>query len=382
MADRPTSNDAATAAELPYEQSPAVRALMDALLYQKATVQALQQLAFAEGSSGHDMAGLARELDRVAGALHDQAAAVRALGREDASTGALSELLDAALERVADEAATVRAISETLDAAVRPSIEVQAAEARAQRGLREVMQVLRRLDATVQALPGGETPQVQALRDEQLGEVRALRRRDTAASQRHRELAAKTDDQGNVNAVDSMLVSIYLADEGIHEQAEIAVERWLATAGVTVDTRGEPVIGSWFQLMVASLKRVAKTPAGREALLTATHVADSRLIQTQDAYVTATLLQNVGPVLQALQPTKDAVVRAGALLIVKVDWVVQVYQLTAAQQAVLDHQPHLASSPREIITALGSPESASQEAALQSAAPQIGQGATARTVAN
>jgi hypothetical protein len=34
--------------------------------------------------------------------------------------------------------------------------------------------------------------------------------------------------------------------------------------------------------------------------LTAAHVADSRLVQAQDAYVTATLLQNVAPVLQAL----------------------------------------------------------------------------------
>jgi len=31
--------------------------------------------------------------------------------------------------------------------------------------------------------------------------------------------------------------------------------------------------------------------------------------------------------------TKDAVLRVGALLIVKFDWVVQVFQLTAAQQA-------------------------------------------------
>jgi hypothetical protein len=35
-------------------------------------------------------------------------------------------------------------------------------------------------------------------------------------------------------------------------------------------------------------------------------------------------MKNVGPALQALQPTKDAIVRAGALLIVKIDWVVQV----------------------------------------------------------
>jgi hypothetical protein len=110
---------------------------------------------------------------------------------------------------------------------------------------------------------------------------------------------------------------------------------------------------SWFRRIEASVKRAAKTPAAREALLTAAHIADSRLVQTQDAYVTATLLQNVGPVLQALQPTKDAVVRAGALLIVKADWVVHVYQLTAVQQTILDHhQPLLAASPAEIITAL------------------------------
>jgi len=191
-----------------------------------------------------------------------------------------------------------------------------------------------------------------------------------------------SDPRDGANEADSIPVSIYLADEGVQEQVEIAVEQWLATADVSIDTRGEPIIGSWFRLMAASLKRAVKTPAAREALLTAAHVADSRLVQAPDAYVTATLLQNVGPVLQALQPTKDAVVRAGALLIVKVDWVVQVYQLTAIQQAILDHRPHLAASPKEIIAALGSPEPGSQEAALQPAAQQVSTGTTATTAAN
>jgi hypothetical protein len=87
-------------------------------------------------------------------------------------------------------------------------------------------------------------------------------------------------------------------------------------------------------------------------LLTGLHKADTVAYQMQDAQVTAMLLQSVGPVLQALHPTKDAVVRAGALLIVKVDYVVQVHQLTAAQQARLDHRPQLAASPGEIISAL------------------------------
>jgi hypothetical protein len=179
----------------------------------------------------------------------------------------------------------------------------------------------------------------------------------------------------------SMPVSIYLTDESIHEKVERAVKRWLATAEVSVDERDEPVIGSWFQRLLASSKRSAQTPAGREALLTAVHVADSRLVQAQDAYVTATLLQNVGPVLQSLQPTKDAIVRAGALLIVKIDWAVQVYQLTAAQQATLDHQPQLVASPQEIIAVLQLPEPDSQQGAVPGA-QQVGRGETATAAGN
>jgi hypothetical protein len=134
--------------------------------------------------------------------------------------------------------------------------------------------------------------------------------------------------------------------------------------------------------MKAIISGAVRKPAAREALLTAVHVADSRLVQAQDAYVTATLLQNVGPVLQALQPTQDAVVRAGALLIVKVDWVVQVFQLSAAQQAILDHRPQPAASPKQIIDALQSPDWVVQEAELPSEMQQVTSGDTAPTKAN
>ena len=202
--------------------------------------------------------------------------------------------------------------------------------------------------------------------------------RDMLANKRQQQererdmLANKRQQQEQRGAAEtSMSVSIYLADEEIHEQVETAVEQWLGTAHFSIDTRGEPVIGSWFRRMEAGVKKAVRTPAGREAVLTGRHIADSRLVQAQDAYVTETLLRNVGPVLQALQPTKDAVVRAGALLIVKVDWVVQVYQLTAAQQAILDHQPHLVTSPGEIIAVLQFPDPVVQEAALPECGSEV-----------
>lgn len=171
--------------------------------------------------------------------------------------------------------------------------------------------------------------------------------------------------QGDDVQIGIIPVSIYIADEYIHDRVERSVEQWLAAADVSIDEREDPVIGSWFRRLKASAKEVAGTPFAREAFLTGIHAADNRLTNYQDAYITATLLQNVGPLLQSLQPTKDAVIRAGALLIVKIDWAVQVHQLTAAQQAILDHRPQLvATSPRDIITALQLSEPVMEDAAV------------------
>lgn len=150
----------------------------------------------------------------------------------------------------------------------------------------------------------------------------------------------------------TLAVAIYLSDEGIHGQVEAAVDDWLASAGLMVEERDEPIIGSWFRRMRAGVKQSVHTPAAQDALLTAAHAVDTRMVLAQDAVVTATLLQGVAPVIASLQPTKDAVVRAGAVLIVKIDWAVQVHQLTAAQQVMLNHQPQLLSSPAAIIAAL------------------------------
>jgi hypothetical protein len=131
--------------------------------------------------------------------------------------------------------------------------------------------------------------------------------------------------RGDMAGVDEAVfpVTVYLSDERIHDQVEAAVDDLLASAGLRIDDRGEPVFGSFFRLVLA-----------------------------QDAAVTATLMQNLAPVIASLQPTKDAQLRVGALLIVKVDWVVNVFQLTAAQQAKLDYQSQLALSPHEIVAAL------------------------------
>jgi len=157
---------------------------------------------------------------------------------------------------------------------------------------------------------------------------------------------------GRVTGKSTLPVTIYLSDGGAHEQVEAAVAELLAGAGLEIVERDEPVIGSWFRRMAAAVKGVVLSPAAREGALSGLHAADQHLVLAQDAAITRALMQGVAPVLESLQPTKDAVVRAGALLVVKSDWVVNVVQLTAAQQAKLDHQPGLARSPHEIFAAL------------------------------
>jgi len=153
----------------------------------------------------------------------------------------------------------------------------------------------------------------------------------------------------------TLSITVYLSDEAVHEEIEAAVEGLLASAGIQITERDDPIIGSWFRRMRARSDAAPRSPVAREAAMAAVHAADTRLVHSPDAQVTATLLQNLGPVIAALQPTKDAVIRAGALLIVKVDWVIAVHQLTAAQQLELDHHPSLAASPHEILTALQLP---------------------------
>jgi hypothetical protein len=176
--------------------------------------------------------------------------------------------------------------------------------------------------------------------------------------------AAESDDVGLVkwgvvrpirNPSARWDTSIYISDESSHKTVEMAVARMLRKAGLHVAYREPPVYGSWFRKLGVRVRHVASSRIGMEVGISALHALDSHLALAKDAEITAALLQNLGPVLTAIQPQKEAVIRAGALLIVKVDDAVSVNQLTSAQQLVLDHMPDLVRSPREILKALGVP---------------------------
>lgn len=144
---------------------------------------------------------------------------------------------------------------------------------------------------------------------------------------------------------DEIIITIYLSDASAHEEVEAVIESWLNASGIEIEDHGDPVAGSWFNRLKARV-------IAREVAVTAAHAADARFVLAQDAINTATLGQIVAPIIGSLQSTQEAVVRIGAVLIVKFDGKIVVHQLTSEQQFKLDHQPQLARLPDEILSKL------------------------------
>ena len=154
MPDRPTGS----AAELPFEQSSAVKALNQALLAQKTASQTVNDLVLRHARDELNIVELARELSAVERKLREQVAVVRALSQQDAR--ALDELR-AALMALANQAAMLRALVEVPGVAVRTSHE-QVVIMRAERGLDAAERVLFELDSWIQTLPDDKIVPVKA----------------------------------------------------------------------------------------------------------------------------------------------------------------------------------------------------------------------------
>lgn len=169
-----------------------------------------------------------------------------------------------------------------------------------------------------------------------------------------REVAAKAAAANNSETVPALHVStlnitIYLSDQSIHAQVEEAVEDVVASASGQIDERDEPQLGSWFRTMRARVPNQA-------AVRVLEHAVDARFVHAQEAAVTSELLKHVGPVISALGQTDNAVIRLGALLIVKADGILTIRQLTAAEQLKLDRQQSVLRSPQDVLSFLESAE--------------------------
>ena len=144
--------------------------------------------------------------------------------------------------------------------------------------------------------------------------------------------------------ISDFTVSIYLSDKKIHQQVQAAVEEVLKRVRLSIYHREIPLAGSWFRRMYARLPEDATDPSPSRQGGTPPYQA----MADQEA----TLMANLGPLIASLASTRDAVVRLGPVLIVKVNGLLSVNQLTPAQQELLYQRPDLTAAPDEILIAL------------------------------
>ncbi|MET8847477.1 hypothetical protein [Amycolatopsis sp. NPDC004625] len=180
------------------------------------------------------------------------------------------------------------------------------------------------------------------------------------------ELLRRLDETERGNRDRTSVATIYLDDSAGAEQVEEAVVRLVESAGGSVVLRHDPVIGSWYRRLTLAFKRAADSDAGREVKAAIVQGAASRAIHSSNAQNTSVMLQNLGPVIGAIKDYRDVVIRVEALLIVKVDGVLVVHQLTPAQQLTLDRNPDLARLPSSVLPALGLSE---REPSFESSVP-------------
>lgn len=119
---------------------------------------------------------------------------------------------------------------------------------------------------------------------------------------------------------------------------------------------------SWFRRLRAESRRVTDF---EHALAAVQHA-----LETQASFATPTPSQSIESIAASLQPVRNAVVRVGAVLVVKIDGVLVVHQLTPVQQWRLDHEPHLLRSPpSEILQVLSVPTEEVAATAIAHASP-------------
>ncbi|MET9264654.1 hypothetical protein [Amycolatopsis sp. NPDC004079] len=174
------------------------------------------------------------------------------------------------------------------------------------------------------------------------------RPRDPSASTWSTVLQEAEDKRGQVE-IQAIPVSLYLDKKQGAQRVEKSVEDFVNRLNGQIFDRSDPVIKSWFRHMRAKMVFFAKSPAGQGIQELATHAAAARLVHATDANVTSTMMSNLAPVLSSLSPYSNAVLRIGALLVVKTDGVLVVQQLSPAQQLVLLRRPDLLTSPATVL---------------------------------
>jgi hypothetical protein len=172
-----------------------------------------------------------------------------------------------------------------------------------------------------------------------------------AALDGHRKILQPTSP-GEAEEAQGLPVSIYLEIDSGSSDVELAVVEVLELVGLDIVESKPPVIGSWFGLRFARFRKWLSSDQADEAIARIERAVQVRLVDQPQAEVDAKQAQAVAQLATSLQRQENACVQVGSLLILKVDGILAVRNLTPGEMSYLRTCPSALATPRDVQVAL------------------------------
>jgi hypothetical protein len=147
-------------------------------------------------------------------------------------------------------------------------------------------------------------------------------------------------------------VVVYLDQATPAPHVEQAIEDLLAKFGFEILHRDPPVVRSWFRRMTAVFTHAGGPDVGARLLRELDRGVELRAVDEVQARVDAAQGDAVAKLLTALADTDTALIQIGSALLIKVDGVPVVRNLTQTELACLQRNPHLTQNPADCLRAL------------------------------
>lgn len=144
-------------------------------------------------------------------------------------------------------------------------------------------------------------------------------------------------------------VVVYLDSAEHAERVERAVEDVAGAYGLRIIDREPPVVRSWFRRMSAKFEEAGGPATARRLARELDRAVELRAVDQVQAQVDSAQGDAVAKLLTALADTPNAVIQIGSVLLVKVDGIPRVRNLTQAELAYLQRNPELFHDPAAVL---------------------------------
>jgi hypothetical protein len=147
-------------------------------------------------------------------------------------------------------------------------------------------------------------------------------------------------------------VLLYLDTEAHADDVENALATVLEAFGLTVVQQDPPVRRSWFRRLTVLFRRAEARNVASRLVRELDRAVELRAVDQVQAQVDAAQGDAVAKLLTALGTTPNALIQIGSVLLLKVDGVPMVRNLTQLELTYLQRNPQLSHDPRACLRTL------------------------------